>query len=153
MAPWYRTLRRIIWWIFTRIWAPLMALGLPLIALYGVYHPRAADMAALHLSGGEVPLLIGEASGGFIGVAMEGQECSTPPCAPDPPQRSYLVLPRVFSNAAVTVVEDRTTGVTARDQKGYALLVFGIWVTCIYSTWYFWIRRTAPSSNNRWRGP
>ena len=70
-----------------------------------------------------------------------------------PPQRSYLVLPRVFSNAAITVVEDHSTGTTAEEEKGYALLVAGVWVACIYSSWYFWIRRTPAASNNRSRVP
>jgi hypothetical protein len=59
MVPWYLTLWRITWWVFSRLWAPLMALGWPLLALYGALEPRASDLAALDLHRGEFAVLVG----------------------------------------------------------------------------------------------
>ena len=43
-APWWKTLSRIVWWIFSRLWAPFMAVGWPALALYGALQPRMSRM-------------------------------------------------------------------------------------------------------------
>src|SRR4029077_249106 len=63
MVQWYVTLWRITWWVFSRLWAPLMAIGLPVLALYGALEPRQNDIAALELHRGEFAFLIGTGGG------------------------------------------------------------------------------------------
>ena len=43
-APWWKTLSRIVWWIFSRLWAPFMAVGWPALALYVALQPRMSRM-------------------------------------------------------------------------------------------------------------
>ena len=131
-----------MWWIFSRLWAPFMAISWPLVILYGAMAPREADVAAIRRIAHGVPLLVGQAWG--------GTDCrSNEPCTVIAPQRSYLVFPGVLTNAAVIIVEDKTGGATVTEMPGYALLVLLVWVVCCYGTWHFWIGPFVTASNNR----
>jgi hypothetical protein len=132
-TPWWKSLGRIVWWLYSRVWAPLMAIGWPALVVYGLLVPRAPDQMALRLQPTESALLIGVAGG--------GSDCvNNHPCNITPAQRSYIVIPRVFSNAAVTVVEDTNPQLTATKESWDALLVVGIWVACVILTWHYWVR-------------
>ena len=146
MFAWVPTLFRVVWWVFSRLWVPFMAIGWPLMICYGAIWPREADMVAVRHSGHEVPLLIGQAWGGS---ACTGND----PCIVVPANRSYLVFPDVLTNAAVTIVEDGSQGPTVTDMPGYALLLVAIWFACSYGTWYFWVRPLAAASNHRIERP
>jgi hypothetical protein len=131
---------RAIWWIFSRLWAPLMALGWPALIVYGAISPRAGDVDAIRESGGEVPLLIGVAGG--------SSDCrNSNPCASSAAHRSYLAFPSALSSAAVTIVEDAPQGVVVSVERGAAIFVLGIWLICIFGTWFYWIRPRVMSSN------
>lgn len=124
---------RVVWWILSRHWAPLMALGWPALALYGAISPRAADVAAIHQIGGAAPVLIGIAGGW-------GDCHKAEPCAASLANRSYLVFPDALTDAAVTVVEEARDGVVVRSERGVALVVLAVWLVCIYVTWRLLIR-------------
>jgi hypothetical protein len=130
-APWWKSLSRITWWIFSRIWAPLMAVGWPILALYGALQPSTPDLEALRLRSGEAAILVGSA----------------------PTNRSYVVLPRDLPAASVSVVEESADTFVVSTHPGAGLGILFTWVACVYGTWYFWIRRQREASNNRWRGP
>ena len=133
---------RAVWWFYSRLWAPLMALGWPALVVYGATFPRPADVAAIHQHGGGTPLLIGFTTGGSVCRNSE-------PCVVSPAQRSYLAFPSAISSAAVTTVEDATDGVTVHMERGAALGVIPIWLICVYGTWYYWFRPRGMASNNK----
>ena len=130
-TPWWKSSFRIVWWVFSHVWAPLMAVGWPALALYGAIQPRTSDLEALHLGHGEAAILVGSAT----------------------TRRSYIVVPRDLPRASVSQVEDAAGTLTSTDHAGLGLVVLFVWALCIYATWYFWIRREREASNNRWRGP
>jgi hypothetical protein len=130
-TPWWKSLSRIVWWVFSRLSAPLMAVGWPALALYGAVQPRTEDLQALRLSRGEAAILIGSAA----------------------THRSYIVVPRNLPKASVSLVQDSEGKFTATEHPGLGLIFLFVWVSCLYGTWYFWIRRQREASNNRWRGP
>jgi len=107
-----------VWWIFSRVWAPFMAIGWPALAVYGVLHPRLSDLDALHLRHGEVPILIGRSA----------------------TERSYVVVPRDLPRAAISRVDELGGVITVTHEPGVALWVPLIWALCVYGTWYFWIK-------------
>jgi hypothetical protein len=119
-----------------------MAIGWPLFAFYSLSHARPADMTALNLKRGEVAVYAGEATG--------GSECQGhQPCIVIPANRSYIIYPRVWSDAAVTIVEDNSGTLTVTKKNGFAVLLVTIWIACWYSTWHYWIRAFLPSKNGR----
>jgi hypothetical protein len=130
-APWWKSLSRIVWWIFSRLWAPFMAVGWPALALYGALQPRVSDLDALRLGRAEAAVLIGSAS----------------------MQRSYIVVPRDLPKASVSLVEDTAGKLTVTEHPGFGLIFLFVWALCVYGTWYFWIRPRRMASNNRWSGP
>ncbi len=132
-TPWWKSLGRILWWVYSRIWAPLMAIGWPVLVIYGLLVPRTPDLAALRLQPTELALLIGVAGGGSVCVNND-------PCNVTPAQRSYLVVPRVFSNPAVFVVEDTKPQLTVSEETWAALEVVVIWVICLLLTWHYWVK-------------
>ena len=133
MKPWYRSGARIVWWIFSRLWAPFMAVGWPLLAFYGFVHPRTEDLVALNLQRGEHAVLVGVAgSGNFVGR-------ESPLASND--QRSYVVLPRSLVNGAGYLVVDTPSGRTVVREPGAALLIIAIWMACAFGTWYYWVRK------------
>src|SRR5579862_1888614 len=107
-----------------------MALGLPLLAIYGVLDTRGDDLSALKLRPGEAAVLVGITGGP---TCTSGQLCDSPG------QRAYLLVPRVFSTNVISsgvhanpphVVEDRA-----------ALMLSAIWCLGMFGTWYYWIRK------------
>lgn len=116
--PWWKTLGRILWWIFSRPWAAFMAVGWPLMIAYGLVQPRTVDLAAMHVAATEVALWVGSAGDGRTG------------------QRSYIVLPRALATGAVTVVTDGSPPM-AEEVAGGLIMIFLVWVTCVYLTWRF----------------
>src|SRR4029077_4958415 len=134
MVQWYVTLWRITWWVFSRLWAPLMAIGLPVLALYGALEPRQNDIAALELHRGEFAFLIG--TGGGSKTCTNWQ-----PCVVTPGGRSYLVVPRSLLDGSVFAVRDTEPHLTVERQSGAAVIVIAIWFLCIFGTWYYWIRK------------
>jgi hypothetical protein len=131
MFDWLITLGRVLWWITSRIYAPFIAIGLPLMILYGWVVPSRADLAALALQRHEVSLLVGVGAGG---TTCDGSR----DCQAVPAQRSYIVVPRVFRDAAVVTVL-RTTPTSTTSISGGALLWFGMWGVCAYVTFrYYW---------------
>ena len=133
IQSWLGKLLVALWWIFTRLWAPAMAIAWPLFAIYGLSHTRPADMTALNIKPGEVAIYAGEGTGG---TQCDGNQ----PCVIIPPQRDYIVFPRVLSDAAVVIVEDKSDGLTVTRYRGYALMLVIVWIICGYGTWYYWIR-------------
>jgi hypothetical protein len=129
--PWWKSIARILWLAFTRIFAPLMAVGWPVLVAYGLLQPHALDFDAMRLRGGEVALLIGASS----------------------TQRSYVVLPRALTTAAVSVVNDASGTPTVIEYPGYAIVVLVLWVVFAYCTWYFWVRAVPKASNHRLEQP
>jgi hypothetical protein len=117
-GPWWKSLARIVWWIFSRVWAPFMAIGWPALALYGALQPRVSDLDALHLRRGEAAVLVGSAA----------------------TQRNYIVVPRDLARASISQVEEAAGTFTVIDHPGFGLIFLGIWASCVYGTWYFWIR-------------
>src|ERR1700752_5271405 len=95
-----------------------MGLGWPLLVVYGVTCPRQADLSALHLSPGEVPLLISLASGSDI-CTGDGA------CTLTQPQRTYIVLPRAFRDGAVSVVREANPA-SVYEEHGLALVFFAV---------------------------
>jgi hypothetical protein len=128
-----RQIGSLFWWVFTRIWAPLMALGAPGLALYGAISPYTVDVVAIEAAGGRSPLLIGIAGGGSQCVNAE-------PCVVKPPNRTYLAFPSAVSLAAVTVVEDGDGGVDVSVMPGGALIFLGTWLVCCFGLWRYWAR-------------
>ena len=125
---------RFAWWIVRRVWLPFMAIGWPLLAFHGAVAPRSSDVLALRLDSTEISVLVG-VGGGSRTCIGDGSCVVT-----EPPQRSYVVIPRVLVNGAVTIVEDTSQGSVARETVGLAPTLLLIWVMCIYGTWYFCIR-------------
>jgi hypothetical protein len=110
---------RLLWWIFSRAYPPLMAFGWPALALYGALEPRLSDLNALHLRKGEAAILVGTAQ----------------------TQHSYIVVPRDLLRATVSQVSDIAGTVTVIEHPGVGVWILIIWGACLYGTWYFWIRR------------
>jgi hypothetical protein len=139
-TPWWQSLGRIFWWVFTRLWAPFMALAWPALVVYGFLAPRPGDLEALRLAPLEVALLAGVASGGASCSASQ-------PCIEYLAHRTYIVLPRALSNAAASVVEDTPAGPRMTEHRGQGALMFLIWVACLYATWRYWVRPSRSASN------
>jgi hypothetical protein len=128
---WWKSLSRLAWLAFTRIFAPFMALGWPVLIAYGLLQPHAQDFDAMRLGGGNVALLIGSSAA----------------------QRSYIVLPRALTTASVSVVNDASGTPTVTEHPGHAIIVLLLWVAFAYCTWYFWIRAVPKASNQRLERP
>ena len=125
--PWWRTQSRLLWWTATRILAPFMALGWPALIAYGLLYPNASDLDALQLRQGEAALLIGTSA----------------------VQRSYVVLPRVFQNASVSVVNHMSGTRSVTKYSGQALAALLLWGLFTYCTWHFWIHSLLKTFSNR----
>src|SRR5579863_8735044 len=113
--PWWKSLGYIVWWLLTRIWAPLMAIGWPALVIYGFLNVRPADMEAIDMKNHELAVLIGESWSGECG--------ENAPCVTVRAQRLYIVLPRVLSNAATVEVDEAAGQLKVTDVKGDALVV------------------------------
>jgi hypothetical protein len=86
--PWHQSLGGIIWGITRFIWAPFMAIGTPILAVYGAFHASEVDLHVLQLRSTQIPML--------IGTAGDGKDCSKyTPCS-SVGQRTYLVFPEAL---------------------------------------------------------
>jgi hypothetical protein len=128
-TPWWRALLWLLGWFF-RLFAPLMALGWPVLAVYGALSPNVSDIGALKVGPRETAILIGIASG--------GSECDATGCQVQPPQRSYLIFPSLFVQPSGFTVEDGQEGPRVGEQPGVALLVILVWIACAWATWRYW---------------
>jgi hypothetical protein len=139
-TQWWRSLLWLLG-LFFRLFAPLMALGWPVLAVYGALSPNASDKGALKMAPRETAILIGVAG---------GSKCDTSGCQSQRWRRSYLVLPRFFVRPSGFTVEDGRDGPRVDEQPGAALVVVLIWVTCAWGTWHYWGRptRISPSSTD-----
>jgi hypothetical protein len=129
--PWWRSLAHVVWWILSRVWAPFMAIGWPILIVYGLCNPNPVDMARLRLQTGETALLIGVA-----GSETQGQ-------------RSYVVFPRALSDAAVVFINDTADASMVTKQKGLALFALLVWGLTLYLTWRSWVRVILESTRGR----
>jgi hypothetical protein len=122
-----------------RLFTPFMALGWPMLAIYGALSPNASDLAALKLGRLETAILIGVAGG--------GSECDATGCVAQPSRRSYLIFPRFFVRPSGFTVEDRQDSPRVNEQPGAALLVIAAWAACVWGTWRYWgpPSRTSPT--------
>jgi hypothetical protein len=129
-----------MWWITSRIFAPFIVIALPIMILYGWLVPNPADLVALKLQKREVSLLVGAGAGGAL--------CGSRHCQDVPSQRSYVVIPRVFRDAAVVSVLRMTPTFTTVSNSGAAPVLLSMWVACAYCTRrYYWRPKSAVSDN------
>ena len=128
-TPWWRSLLWLLCWFF-RLFAPLMALGWPVLAIYGALSPNSSDIGALKVGPHETTIM--------IGIATGGSKCDATGCQVQPPQRSYLIFPRLFVRPSGFIVEDGQSGPRVEEQPGDALLVVLIWLACAWATWRYW---------------
>lgn len=112
----------------SRIFAPFIAPALPIMILFGWLAPNPADLSALSLQRHEVSIL--------VGVGASGTDCSGRYCQNVPSDRSYIVIPRAFRDAAIISLVRTTPVFAARSTSRAALLVVIMWVACAY-----WVRR------------
>lgn len=126
-TPWWRSLLRLLG-ILRRVFAPLMALGWPVLAVYGALSPNVSDIGALKLAPQEAAILIGAAG---------GSQCDAGGCQVQR-WRSYLIFPRFFLQPSGFTVQDGRDGPRVDEQPGAALLVVLIWITCALGTWRYW---------------
>jgi hypothetical protein len=128
--PWPRPQILFLWLLFTRALGPFTAFAWPILSTYGLYHPHARDMEALLIVPGEVALPV-----------MTSQL-----------DQFYIILPRSISTATVSVVSHFSGFPEVREQPGAALVLIFLWIACLYSAWYFWIRPVLGHLTNAWSG-
>jgi|SRR3984885_12355021 len=138
---WHKSLARILWWVARYVLAPFMAIGGPILAVSGAIHPRAADLAALRLRSGQVPVLVG-ASGADMG-------CTNSQFCDSSGQRLYLVFPHALLGGDVAVVKTNERGLTVDHEPFMAYVILVVWVTCIFLTWRYFVYPLLSASNNR----
>jgi hypothetical protein len=127
---WRKSLVNLITWIFTRIWAPMMAIGWPILVCYGLANPRPDDLAMMNLAAHETALLVG---GRFV-----GKDCAeSQACLSTPTQRNYLLPRRIFKNDGVLTISDDSGRLAAEGQPGVAFLLLAVWIACIGMTWRY----------------
>jgi hypothetical protein len=131
-APWLRATAHIFWWLFTRVWAPLMAIGWPLFAVHGALSPHAHDLTALNIGSHQTAVLIGSA--GY------GSKCDRSGCVEYPAERSYIIFPKVLLHPSIFAVEE-TDPARVREEPGAALIAAAVWLACVWATWHYWVRR------------
>jgi len=128
-TPLPQSLGKGAFWVFTRIWVPMMAIGWPFLVIYGLANPRPNDLALLNLTANETPLLVGVVSGG--------------PFA----QRSYFLPRRLLKGGGISVVSDHNGRLSAEAQPATGFLLLAIWFGCIWASWRFLVRRRVTASN------
>jgi hypothetical protein len=129
-TPWWQSPGNLLFWVLSRIWAPMMAVGWPILVIYGMANPRPDDLAVLNLARSETPFLVGAASDGISG------------------QRSYLLPRRFLKSDGLIIVHDDNGRLTSEPQPGVAFLVIGVWFGCIWASWWFLLRPRFRTSNN-----
>ena len=112
---------------FLYVFVPFMALGLPVLAIYGAVSPFEGDRTAISRQMTGVPVLVG------VGAGSEGCRQAAAPCTPR--NRTYLVFPHVFSNAGVIVVDQFLDSTKVEVLPGFGLVITGIWALCVWLLW------------------
>jgi hypothetical protein len=139
--PWHNSFARILWGAARYVLAPFMAIGGPILAVYGAVHPRDADLAALQLRSGQVPVLVG-VSGTDVG-------CTNSPFCDSSGQRLYLIFPHVLLGGDLAVVNSNERGLTVDHEPFLAYVMLVVWATCVFLTWRYFVYPLLPASNNR----
>jgi hypothetical protein len=135
---WYESLGGIIWAITRFIFAPFMAIGTPILAIYGASHASAVDFNALQLRSTQIPML--------IGTAGDSQDCSKyTPCS-SVGQRTYLVFPEALLKGEITAVNHKDNIITVDRQPIYGYIAIASWAACVALTWRYCIRPWFPTS-------
>src|SRR5687768_5880241 len=101
-TPSWQFLGKLLFWVFSRIWAPIMAVGWPILVIYGMAQSRVNDVAAMNIAAGETPYLVGVAS-----VRRSDQ-------------RSYLLARRVLKEDGLLVVHDGDGQLSTETKAGSA---------------------------------
>ena len=123
-SSYVRILRAVILYAFV----PFIAVGQPLLAIYGVAQPWQSDLAAIRAHATGLPVLVGVSGG--------DNDCrSDAPCPRGPAQRSYLVFPDALGNAGITTVEHYVDVPKVTSYPGYGALIVGLWTLCAYNLW------------------
>jgi hypothetical protein len=107
----------------------MMAVGWPILVIYGMANPRRNDLAALNLAAGETPWLVGIASGGTLD------------------QRSYFLPRRILKSDGLTVVHDDDGRLSPEAQPGAAFLLLTVWFGCIWASWRFLVSHRVMTPN------
>jgi hypothetical protein len=118
-----------------------MAAGGPILAVYGAVHPRDADLTALQLRSGQVPVL--------VGVSGADMRCTNSPFCDSSGQRLYLILPKALFGGELAVVNSNERGLTVDHAPFLAYVILVVWATCIFLTWRYFVYPLLPASNNR----
>jgi len=139
--PWYKSLGRTIWWITRYVWAPFMAVAVPILALYGAVLPREPDFDALQLRSAQIPVLIGIAGNDTACVDSGPCEFSS--------RRLYMVFPQALTSGEIAVVSHTNLGRTVDRKPLAAYLFLAIWGTCVFLTWRHCVYPLLQASNNR----
>lgn len=142
--PWWKSLGRLLRWVFGYVFAPMMAFGFPLLIAYGLIFPRSDDLRALNLDSSEVALLVGvEGDDGHFGATRGATGGG----------RSYVVIPRAFTDPeilGVTTIDGRSA---AQSVRGGAIIVLLTWLACAYATWRFVVVPISRHLTRRSSGP
>jgi hypothetical protein len=107
----------------------MMAIGWPILVIYGIANPRPNDLALLNLAANETPLLVGVASSG-------GSD-----------QRSYFLPRRLLKGDGILVVSDHNGRLSAEAQPVTAFVLLAIWFGCIWASWRFLVRHLVTASD------
>jgi hypothetical protein len=113
----------------------MLAIGWPILVIYGLANPRPNDLAVLRLAANETPLLVGVAS---IGPSD---------------QRSYFLPRRLLKGEGILVVADHNGRLSAEAQPVTAFLLLAIWLGCIWAFWRFLVRPLVTASNKSLERP
>jgi hypothetical protein len=117
---------KIIGWLLTRIFLPIIFLGMPIVAAVGCVKDTKTT-ASLNLQSHQVALLVG-----FGG----GDQCSADGHCIEVTKRTFVIFPQ-FSIASVS---ESTKGIEIQSMQGGGILVVLIWVAAGWCTWWSWIR-------------
>ncbi len=142
--PWWKSLGRILRWVFVYVFAPMMALGFPILIAHGLLNPRADDLRALDLGLSEVALLVGVEGGGHHFGATDSASGES---------RSYIIVPRAIMDPELVSVTELNGTSVAQSLEGGALIVLLVWLACAYATWRFLLGPLSRHLTMRWSGP
>jgi hypothetical protein len=67
--------------------------------------------------------------------------------------RSYIIVPRAFTDPELVGVTETNGSSVARSLEGGALTVLLVWLACAYATWRFLLVPISRHLTMRWSGP
>ena len=118
-----------------------MAIGGPILAIYGAVLPREPDIDALQLRSAQIPVLIGVAGNDTACVDSGPCEFSS--------RRLYMVLPQALTSGEVAIVSHTNHGRTVDRRPLVGYMFLAIWGMCVFFTWRHCVFPLLPASNNR----